>query len=109
VDFNLTDQSLIRFLHSSYTREKLGVQLHEVFINFRKAYDSVMREVLYKILIEFGIPIKSVGVIKMCLNEINSRVCMFPIQNNLKHRVHNYHNFSALLQNTLLGKSKKTM
>jgi hypothetical protein len=85
VDFNLTDQSLIRFLHSSDTREKLGVQVHDVFIDFKKAYDSVRREVLYKILNEFGIPIKLVRVIKMCLNEINIKLCMFPIHNDLKH------------------------
>jgi hypothetical protein len=29
-----------------------------LFINFKKAYDSVRREVLYNILIEFGIPMK---------------------------------------------------
>jgi hypothetical protein len=34
-----------------------------------KAYDSVRREVLYNILIEFGIPRKLVGLITMCLNE----------------------------------------
>jgi hypothetical protein len=29
--------------------------VHQLFIDFRKAYDSVRREVLYNILIEFGI------------------------------------------------------
>jgi hypothetical protein len=43
--------------------------VHQLFIDFKKAYDSVRREVLYNILIEFGIPMKSVRLIKMCLNE----------------------------------------
>jgi hypothetical protein len=48
--------------------------VHQLFIEFKKAYDSVRREVLYNILIEFGIPRKLVGLNKMCLNEIYSRV-----------------------------------
>jgi hypothetical protein len=43
--------------------------VHRLFIDFKKAYDSVTREVLYNILIEFGIPRKLAGLIKMCLNE----------------------------------------
>ena len=43
--------------------------LHHLFIDFKKAYDSVRREVLYNILIEFGIPKKLVSLIKMCLTE----------------------------------------
>jgi hypothetical protein len=53
-----------------------------------KAYDSVRREVLYNILIEFGIPMKLVRLIKMCLNETYSiksvNIYNFPIQNGLK-------------------------
>jgi len=41
--------------------------VHQLFIDFKKAYDSVRREALYIILIEFGIPKKLVGLIKMCL------------------------------------------
>jgi hypothetical protein len=41
--------------------------VRQLFVDFRKAYDSVKREVLYNI--EFGMPMKLVGLIKMCLNE----------------------------------------
>ena len=41
--------------------------VHQLFTDFKKAYDSVRREVLYKILIEFDIPRKLVRLIKMCL------------------------------------------
>ena len=53
--------------------------------------DSVKREVLYNILIGFGIPMNLVRLIKMCLNETYNRVRvgkqlsdMFPIRNGLK-------------------------
>jgi len=32
--------------------------VHHLFIDFKKAYDSVRREVLYSILIEYGVPMK---------------------------------------------------
>jgi len=35
------------------------------FRDFKKAYDSVRREVLYNILIEYGIPMTLVRLIKM--------------------------------------------
>jgi len=40
-------------------------EVHQLFIDFKKAYDSVRREILYKFLIEFGIPRKLVRLIKM--------------------------------------------
>jgi len=43
--------------------------IHQIFIDFDKAYDSVRREVLCNILIEFGIPVKLVKLIKMYLND----------------------------------------
>jgi hypothetical protein len=48
--------------------------VHQLFIDFKRAYDSVKREVMYFILIEFGVPMKLVRLIKMCLNETYSRV-----------------------------------
>jgi hypothetical protein len=48
--------------------------MHQLFLALKKAYDSVRREVLYNILIVFGIPLKLVRLIKMCLNKAYSRV-----------------------------------
>jgi len=65
--------------------------VHQLFIDFQKAYVSVRREVLCNILIEFGIPMKLVRLIKMFKTETYSRVRvgknvsdMFPIRNGLK-------------------------
>jgi len=49
-------------------------EVHQLFIDFKNAYDSARREMLYNILIEFGIPMKLVRLIKMCLTETYSRV-----------------------------------
>jgi len=38
--------------------------VHQLFIDFKKAYDSVRREVLHNILTKFGIPMKLVRLIK---------------------------------------------
>jgi hypothetical protein len=62
-----------------------------LFMDIKKAYDSIKREVLYKILLEFGIPKELARLVKMCLNETYSKVHIgkllsdkFPIQNGLK-------------------------
>jgi hypothetical protein len=92
-DINVRAQLQTRF--SAFVRywRKMGENqtVHQLFIEFKKAYGSVRREVLYIILIEFGIPVKLVRLIKMCLNETYSKVHIgkhlsdsFPIQNCLK-------------------------
>jgi hypothetical protein len=67
--------------------------VHQLCIDFKKAYDSVKKEALYTILLEFDVPKKLVRLIKMCLNETYCKVRMgkllsdkFPIQNGLKQR-----------------------
>ena len=44
-------------------------EVHQLFIDFKKAYDSFGKGVLHKILIEFGIPKKLVRLIKISLTE----------------------------------------
>ena len=66
--------------------------MHQLSIDFKKAYDSIRREVLYNILTDTGVPMKLVRLINNCLNETYSRARvgknlsdMFPIRNGLKH------------------------
>jgi hypothetical protein len=67
----------------------------DIYVYMSQSYTSrklaVRREVLYNIIIEFGIPMKLIWLIKMCLNETYSKVRIgkhlsdsFPIQNGLK-------------------------
>jgi hypothetical protein len=75
MDFDIIDQKLIRFSVIWQILEKkweYNGTVHQLFIYFKKASDSVRREVLYNILIEFRIPRKLVGLIKMCSNETYS-------------------------------------
>jgi len=79
---------LLQILEKKWEYNK---EVHQLFIDFKKAYDSVRREVLYKILIEFGISRKLVRLVKMSLTETYSRVRVdrnvfyrFPIRNGLK-------------------------
>jgi hypothetical protein len=66
----------------------------QLFVDFKKAYGSVRREVLHNILIESGIRMKLVRLIKMCLTETYSRVQlgknlsdMFPVRNFFKFEI----------------------
>jgi hypothetical protein len=87
VGFDITDQALQIFCIHQILEKKMGV--HQLFVDFKK----VRREVLYNIPIEFGVPMKLVRLIKMCLNVVYSKIRIgkylsdsFPIQNGLKQR-----------------------
>jgi hypothetical protein len=63
----------------------------QLFTEFKKAYDSVRKEVFYDIATEFGIPMKLVMLMKMCLNKTHGTIQlvkhlsdMFPTENDLK-------------------------
>jgi hypothetical protein len=65
--------------------------VHQLFIDFKKACDSIKREVLHTILLEFGILKKLGRLIKTSLNETYNKVRVgkllsdkFPIQNVLE-------------------------
>jgi len=96
VAFEVTGRLLIIYsTFAKYLEKKweYNEEVHQLFLDFKKAYDSVRREVLYKILIEFGIPRKLVRLIKMSLTETYSRARVgknvsdkFTIRNDLKQR-----------------------
>jgi hypothetical protein len=71
VHFDKTNELLVTFFHSSDTEKEweYNETVHQLFIDFKKAYNSVRREVLYSILIEFGVPMKLARLLKMCSNE----------------------------------------
>jgi hypothetical protein len=100
-----TDQIFyIRQILEKKWENKGAVRLQ--FIDFKKAYYSVRREVLHNILIEFGIPKRLVGLIEMCT--VKNLFETFLILNDLKQS----EAFSPLLfiffWNALLGGSKRT-
>jgi len=64
---------------------------HQLFIDIKKAYVSVMREALYNILNEFGTPVNLIRLITICLNETYTTVWVgkhlsdiLPIKSGLK-------------------------
>ena len=93
-DLNATGQLLTTYsAFVKYLRKKWehNEAVHQFFIDFKEAYNSLRREVLYNILMEFGVPMKLVRLMEMCLTETYSRVRvgknfsdMFPIRNGLK-------------------------
>ena len=67
--------------------------MHQLCIDLKKVYDSVRKEVLCNILIQFGIHMKLVRLIKLCLTETYNRVWvgkylydMFPIRIGFNQR-----------------------
>jgi hypothetical protein len=75
VGFDVTDQLLIRFSRQLKVKKReYNETVYKLFKDTKKAYDSVRKEILYNILIEFGIPMKLVRLIKMCLNGTFSKV-----------------------------------
>jgi hypothetical protein len=49
--------------------------VHQLFLNFKKAYDSVRRDVVSIILTKFVIPMTQVRLSKIYLNETCNKVC----------------------------------
>jgi hypothetical protein len=59
--------------HILEKKSEYNGMVHQLFIDLKKVYDSVKRQVLYNILLECGVPKKLVRQMKMCLNETYSK------------------------------------
>jgi hypothetical protein len=103
VGFDVAYQLLIKYLYSSDTGERMW-DVNQLFIDLKKTYYSVRREVFRNIPIEFDVSMKLVRLIKMCLNETYNKVHIskhlsdkFPVQNGLKQEMLYRHYFVTLL------------
>jgi hypothetical protein len=88
---------MIDQLHSSDVGEK-SVSVPELLIDYEKAYDSLRREMLYSIFIEFCMPVEPVRPITVCLNG-KVKICLmhFPFRMVLTRRRFIVIAFSTLL------------
>ena len=68
MDFDATGQLLIIYCAfvKCFGGGGYNEAVNQLFIDFKKAHDSVTREVLYNILTEFGIAMELVRI-KMCV------------------------------------------
>jgi len=64
-----TTDHIFCICHILEKKWELSEAVHQLLIDFNAAYNSVRREVLYNILTEFGIHVKLVRLIKMCLTK----------------------------------------
>jgi len=62
-------ESIIVRILRRVIKQTVVIRQHHLFTDFKKAYDSVRREVVCNILIEFGIPMELLSQIKLCLYE----------------------------------------
>jgi hypothetical protein len=104
VDFDATTDHIFCICQIVQKNWEYNEAVYQLFIDVKKAYNLVRSEVLYNILIEFGISMKLVRLIKMCLTETYSTVWvgknlsdMSPIRNCLKQGDAHHHYFSTLL------------
>jgi hypothetical protein len=115
VGFDVTDQQLIRFYAFVKYWRNNGVQtVHHLLIDFKKTYYSVRKKVLYNFLIEFGVLMKLVRLIKTCLHETYTKERIgkhlsdsFPIRNGLKQGDTLSPLLLTLFYNMPLGRSRK--
>jgi sorting nexin-29 len=58
------------------------VGIHHLFIDFKAAYDSINRKILYSAMEEFGIPLKLVRLVKLTMARVQ---CLIRVQSHLSN------------------------
>jgi hypothetical protein len=53
---------------------EFNADIHQLFIDYKQAYDSINRQQMYKIMKEFGIPEKLINLVKMTLRRTLNKV-----------------------------------
>ena len=59
---------------SSKLPQEYNETVHKILVDFKKAYDSIRKEVLYNILTELCVPMKQVMLIELCRNGARSKI-----------------------------------
>lgn len=54
--------------------KEYNIEIHQLFVDFKAAYDSVKRRKLWRVMEEFGIPRKLISLAELTLSGANSRV-----------------------------------
>jgi hypothetical protein len=56
------------------TAREYKVDIHQLYIDYKQAYDTINRAELVEIMKEFGIPMQLIRLVKMTLAITNSKV-----------------------------------
>jgi len=74
VDFNVIEQLLPSSDTGGGKKLEYNKTIYLLLTDYEMIYDFLRREALYNIFIVYGVPMTLVRLIKMCSNEICSRI-----------------------------------
>jgi hypothetical protein len=69
-----TTEEIICILQILEKKWEYNWTVYQLFIDFKKAYDSARREILYNVLMQFKVPMKLLRLIEMYLKETYNKV-----------------------------------
>ena len=54
--------------------QEYNIVLHELFVDFKQAYDSIGRQQLFTVMGEFRIPVKLINLVKITLQKTTNQI-----------------------------------